>query len=340
VTAPRVLVVSADTTTGWRTSARELVAGLERCHCQVDLAETGPVASVRTFMLTDLVQARAARALVRDAERRARPDAVIYCAITTALLWPRPGAIWLDAIAAANRPGRHGWWQRAVERRRLAQAPVVLAMSERALDGLAGGRPREVAVLPVPVEPSAAAPPGGAWSMGSAGRHRSTTRSRDIAAITYAGNPEKKRLATVLDAWERARREGETLVVAGLAGPDQPGTHYAGRLPRDQYRALLRRARVFIAASAWEDYGTAQLEALADGCRLAAIPGNGPYPALELARRLDPRLVTSDLAAAIRIALDDGAPHYAERARELLVPFGHAAFDRVLSERVLPALLG
>ena len=60
------------------------------------------------------------------------------------------------------------------------------------------------------------------------------------------------------------------------------------------YRALLRRARVFVTAPRREDYGIAQLEALADGCMLVTTPSPGPYAALPLARELDPRLVGED----------------------------------------------
>lgn len=318
-----VLVVSADTTSGWRTSARELTGGLERCGVRAQLAETGPVRRVRTFALTDLVEARAVRRLAAREMERLAPRAIVYCSVTAALLWPRPGAIWLDAVAAGNRPGRHGLWQRSVERRRLCQAPLVLAMSDRALDPLAS--PPPAVVLPVPVEPS--------------GELLGPER-RNIAAVVYGGNPEKKRLRLVLEAWDRVRREGETLVVAGAEGPPAPGVRWVGRLPRDEYRALLRRARVFIAAPLVEDYGTAELEALADGCVLVTTPARGGYPALGLARQLDPRLVGADLAPAVRTALDDPRPEYAAEARRLLEPFRREAFDRTLSAEVLPRLLG
>jgi hypothetical protein len=113
----------------------------------------------------------------------------------------------------------------------------------------------------------------------------------------------------------------------------------AGRLQPVEYRALLRRARVFVAAPTREDYGIAPLEALADGCLLVSTPAPGPYPALGLARALDPRLVDEDIGRALRIALDDPLPGYAERARELLEPFGPASVDRTLAERVLPRLV-
>ena len=58
------------------------------------------------------------------------------------------------------------------------------------------------------------------------------------------------------------------------------GSVLAGRLAAAEYRALLRRARVFVTAPRREDYGIAQLEALADGCALVTTPAPGPYAAL------------------------------------------------------------
>jgi glycosyltransferase involved in cell wall biosynthesis len=143
----------------------------------------------------------------------------------------------------------------------------------------------------------------------------------------------------VLAAWRAARRPGETLVVAGVAGRDEDGVRFAGMIAPAEYRALLRRARVFVTAPRWEDYGIAQLEALADGCVLVTNEGPGPYAALPLARALDPRLVGGGLAEALRVALDEPADGYAERALALLEPFTPGAVDGVVAERVLPALL-
>lgn len=317
-----ILVVSIDGTTGWRGASRELCASLSRAGAEVALTGTGPLPRVRTFALTDLVEARAARLACERAITEHSPTAVIYCSITAALLWPRPGAIWLDSLAVENRPGRHGVWQRPVERRRLVQAPLVLAMSPRALDP-ARVSPRAVEVVPVPVSGSGR-PPG----------------NRDIAAVAYAGNPEKKRLGFILDAWERARRGEETLVVAGTEPlVPRPGVEFAGRLAPEAYRALLRRARAFVAAPVREDFGIAPLEALADGCQLITTPAPGPYPALALARQLDPRLVDDDLVKAIRSALDDPVGGYADRAAALLAPFSHEAVDQTVAQRVLPRLL-
>jgi hypothetical protein len=112
-----------------------------------------------------------------------------------------------------------------------------------------------------------------------------------------------------------------------------------GRVAPAEYRALLRRTRVFVAAPRREDFGIAPLEALADGAMLVTTPAAGPYPALGLARMLDPRLVSEDLAGALRAALDDPSPEYAQRAAALVAPYSRAAVDLTVSERVLPRLL-
>jgi hypothetical protein len=320
-----VLLVSVGGTTGWRAAARELEASLSLAGARGRIADTGPLPEIRTFMLTDLVQARAARATAAAAIAEHRPRAVIYCSITAALLWPQPGAIWLDALAAENRPGRHGVWQRRVERRRVAQAPLLMTMasSADALAPLNGAPHAEATVVPVAIE--GPAEPSGA---------------RDVDVLAYTADPVKRRLELILAAWEQARGEGETLVVAGIErATAPPGVRFVGRLAPDAYRALQRRARVFVTAPRREDFGITALEALADGAMLVSTPSPGAYPALALARRLDSRLVSDDLAGALRSALDDPVDGYAERAAGLLKPFGRAAVAATLSERVLPRLL-
>ena len=259
-----------------------------------------------------------------------RPRAVLYSSVTAALLAPRPGAIRFDAPAAGNRPGRHGVWQRPVERRRMRDAPLLVPWSEGGLDE-APSPHGEAVVVPVPVDASG------------------PSADRDITAITYGANPEKKGLDRVLAAWEAARHPGEDLVVAGLdeagakragllrsGAPD--GVRFAGMLSRADYRALLRRARVFVCAPRREDYGIAQLEALADGCMLVTTPSPGPYVALPLARELDSRLV-GGIAEGIRTALDHPAPDYAARAAALLEPYRPEAVDEVVREQLLPRLV-
>ncbi len=112
-----------------------------------------------------------------------------------------------------------------------------------------------------------------------------------------------------------------------------------GELARDEYRALLRRARVFFCAPRREDYGIAQLEALADGCMLVTTPAPGPYAALPIARELDERLVSTDLAGALRVALEQPLADYAARAAALLAPFSTAAIEQRVAVELLPRLL-
>jgi hypothetical protein len=283
---------------------------------------------VRTFALTDLAWAWSAREAARRAIAEAAPRAVVYSTVTAALFWPRPGAIRYDAPAAANRPGRHGLWQRPLERRRLAQAPLLVPVD----GGTIAETPEPHApalIVPIPVQASAGADAAG---------------GRDIAVLTYAANPHKKGLDRVLAAWAAARRDGEELVVAGAdLRIDEPGVRVAGRLEPADYRALLRRARVFVAAPRREDYGIAQLEALADGCVLVTTTAPGPYAALPFARALDPRLVVADDAAlprALRTALDDPIVGYARHATAAIAPFSRDAIDAIVREQLLPRLLG
>lgn len=313
-----VLLVSLGSTAGLRRADDDLAAALRRAGASVELARAAAPRELRTLALTDLAWARAARraalaAGVADAR------AVLYSSSTAALLWPRPGAVRYDALAATNRRGRHGLWQRPLERRRVREATLLVPWA-------ADVAHPEAVVVPPPIDPSAE--PGGAAG------------ERDLAAITYGANPSKKGLDLVLAAWSRARRPGEELVIAGTApGASAAGVRWAGRLGAAEYRALLRRARVYVTAPRREDFGIAQLEALADGCILVTTPAPGPYAALGLARSLDPRLVTRDLAAALRAALDDPAPDYAARAARLLVPFSTPVVDRLVADRLLPALL-
>ena len=322
-----VLLVSLGGTTGLREADAELAASLLRAGASVEVAAAGPVREWRTMAAIELAWARSARRAASDA---GAARAVVYSSTTAALLAPRPGAVRFDAPAAGNRPGRHGLWQRPVERRRLREASLLVPWSE---GGLAEApRPHaDAVVVPVPVEPSGAA------------------AVRDIAAISYGAHPEKKGLDRVLRAWAAARREREELVVAGIghaagrrfggAGA-LAGVRFAGALPRAEYRALVRRARVFVTAPRREDYGIAQLEALADGCRLVTTEAPGPYAALPLARSLDPRLVGEDLAGSLRAALDAPDAGYAERASEALRPWAPPEVDRVVAEVLLPRLLG
>jgi hypothetical protein len=348
-----VLIVSLGSTSGLRVADEELRASLTRAGARATLVSARAPRPTRTLALTDLGWARAARAAALRAlaefPGNAPAPAVIYSSTTAALLAPVRGAIRFDALAAANRRGRDGIWQRPLERRRVRAAGLLLPWSEGSLEGLSSGAedPRAL-VVPVPVEPSAAG--AGATAAAPPG-----TQARDIAVLTYGANPRKKGLDRILAAWRRAREcssalAREELVIAGVAEHDlrrggwltaaDEGVRVVGALAPNAYRALLRRARVFACAPRREDYGIAQLEALADGCALVTTPAPGPYAALAIARSLDARLVGDELANALLIALEQPLTDYAARARQALAPFTRAAIDRVVAEELLPRLRG
>jgi hypothetical protein len=324
-----VLIVSLGGTAGLREADAELAGALQRAGARVEVAAAVRPPELRTFAAIELAWALNARRAARDAIVAFRPRAVLYSTTTAALLGPVPGAIRFDAPAAGNRPGRHGLWQRPVEARRFAAASLLVPWSE---GGLAEApRPHAGAVI-VPVAVAASGAGG----------------ERDIAAMTYGANPDKKGLDRVLSAWLRDGRPGEELVVAGLdervgeqwlaaAGGGTGRVRFTGMLARGEYRALLRRSRVFVTAPRREDYGIAQLEALADGCALVTTPAPGPYAALPLARALDPRLVGDELA--IRTALEDPALDYAERAAAALTPWAPETIDGVVAAQLLPRLI-
>lgn len=373
-----VLIVSLGSTGGLRAVDEELLGSLRRAGAKARIASALAPGPVRTLMLTDLRWALAARRAAQAELARTCPRAIVYSTTTAALLWPAPGAIRFDAAAAGNRPGRHGLWQRPLERRRLLGAPLLLPQSESALLELPRSLRRRLdgertLVLPVPVEPSGefdrldgevVDPRTPALRAKRSGMARP---ARDIAAIAYAANPSKKGIGRLLAAWQAARKPGELLVLAGAsaeelrragvssapegairtgleqapAAPesDGAGVRFVGRLAAEDYRALLRRSRVFVCAARREDHGIAQLEALADGCMLVTVASPGPYVALPIARELDRRLVDDDLAAAIRTALDDPTPRYHERALRALAPLRRAEVDRLVAEELLPRLL-
>ena len=139
-----------------------------------------PPRAARTLMLTDLLWALAARRAAVAELRRIEARALLYSSTTAALFWPRPGAIRFDAPAAGNRPGRHGLWQRPLERRRLREAPLLLPWSEGGLAELEGLGPADTydlclpltlptVTLPVPIEPSSSPSSPGSYELAGAG---------------------------------------------------------------------------------------------------------------------------------------------------------------------------
>jgi glycosyltransferase involved in cell wall biosynthesis len=331
---PDIALVSLGTTPGLVRSD-ESFASLVRAAgatCSIQRVRIGASGRLRRHIAaTDLVEALAARRV----EPRGR--AVVYSAITTALLMRRPGvpyAIRFDATASLNRPGWGGAWQRWAERRALLGASMLMPVSRGAEAAIPVTGPPVVRV-PIPIERIAGA------------------AERDIDAVAYAGYPRKRGLEALCAAWAAVGPPGGRFVIGGLdrakgvawlercGVPEPEGVEWAGELPRDDWLALVGRARVYVNASRWEDYGLGPLEALSAGTPLVTAPTPGSFEALPLARELAPSLVSGDLATALRagLALGDGdRAGYARRASELLEPYREARAVALVRERLLPAL--
>jgi glycosyltransferase involved in cell wall biosynthesis len=333
--APDIALVSLGTTPGLRRSD-EAFAQLVRsagASCEIVPVHIGAAGRLRRHIaFTDLVEALAARRSANGIEARA----IVFSTVTAAFLQRPdvPYGVRFDAPAALNRPGAGGAWQRSVERGVLGRASVLMPLTEAAADATPRGT-AEVVRLPIPVD------------------HVEPARERDIDAVAYAGYPRKRRPDLVCAAWARTGPPGGRLVIGGAdrdkglrwlerrGVPEPEGVEWAGELPRAEWLGLVARARAFVNASDWEDYGVAQFEALAAGTPLVTLPTPGPYEALKLARELAPELVTEQLDSglAAALAMDDAArASYHERALELLRPYREESIRAVVAQRVLPAL--
>jgi glycosyltransferase involved in cell wall biosynthesis len=346
-----VLLVSPGTTEGWRRADAELADVLRELGVSVSIVRSDMRFARhlrRTMQLTDLAEAAAMRFAVSRALRHTDARVILYSTTQSTMLQPRSrmrgAAVRFDALAAVNRPGRANALQHRLERGALARAAVLLPWGlDPALRVPEEIRRRSrVVALPVPID---TAPSSG--------------EARDPIAVTYAGNPDKKGLELVAEAWRLAAPEGRRLFVTGIgeaAGrahlrergvAEPPGFEWAGMLPEGEHRALVARAEVYLSASRIEEYGVAQLEALAAGALLVTTSSRGPYEALPLARRLEPGLVADKrspdaLAAALRAAFElpeAARASYRERARELVSPYSREELRRRLERDVLPALL-
>jgi glycosyltransferase involved in cell wall biosynthesis len=347
-----VLLVSPGTTAGWRRADGELVRalgelGVSVAKCTSDYRVVRHLR--RTMPLTDLAEAAAMRRALTKALRRYRPRAIVYSSTQATMLQPGSRldgrtAVRFDTLAAVNRPGIRNSVQHLLERRGLARMSLLLPSGLNAHERARGQLPpgARVVSLPLPIDAPA-----------------QVNHSRDPFVLCYAGNPDKKGLDAIVAAWQAARAPGLRLVVAGVdagagcsflrrRGVEESGEiEWAGTVEAERYRELSSRAAVFVAASRYEEYGLAQLEALADGALLVTAPSPGSYEALPLARELDERLVARDmsverLADSLRAALmlsDEERRSYRERARALVAPHSRAEMKRRLEHDVLPVLL-
>jgi glycosyltransferase involved in cell wall biosynthesis len=330
-----VTVVSLGTTPGLRRADDAFAEQLRAAGtaCEVRRATIGRQRLPRrTLAVVDLGQALAARRAARGLDA----GFVVYSTVTAALLQRRrpPYAVRFDAPAALNRPGPTGAWQRRAERRALAGARVLLPWSEAAARSAPADVPH--VVVPVPI----AAPAGDA--------------DRDLDAVAYAGDPDKRGLDAVCRAWAAAGGGGR-LVVGGIdreravrwlqrRGVAEPaGVEWRGPVAHGEWLETVGRARLFVNASRWEDYGISQLEALSAGAALVTVPSPGPYEALPLARRLAPSLVDTDLTAALTAGLALGAAQlaaYRAHAAAALAPYRPKAVQELVEAEVVPLLDG
>lgn len=344
---PDIVLLSLGTTRGLRTADAAFAAMLREAGASVAVAgvRVGAAGRLRRFYpATDLVEIVAAARAAATALERHDPDAVVFATTGAAMLAPigdRPYAVRFDSPAALNRPGRRNAIQHALERRRLRDARLLLPLSHAAARAVPPGSARSV-VVPMPVAPSGPDGP------------------RGRLAVAYTPDPKAKGLDVLAAAWGLAAVPDARLLVFGIDPergraflarfgiPEPAGLEWRGSVPRDEFRAALRQAHVHVTSARWEDWGQAQLEALADGALLASTPAGGPFEALTFARALDPRLVAGEvsapaLAAAIRAAFEvpaDERARYARAAGSYLEPFREDVIQRSVEREVLPALLG
>lgn len=342
-----ILLISLGTTRGLRLADEAFAALLQEAGASVALSGValGHASRLRrAYPLIDLVEALAARRATPGPVLRLRPRAVVFSATTAALMAPRlavPYAVRLDSPALLNRPGRRNAIQHALERRRLRAARLVLPTGRASATALPPDAARAVVVPP----PVIAAP--------------AATGSRERLAIAYAPDPKAKGLDVVCAAWGLARPDGARLAVFGIDAErgsaflrrrgiaEPPGLEWRGMTSAAEFRATLRRSRAFVVGARWEDFGLAQLEALADGALLVTVPAAGAYEALPIARALEPALVSADagaaaLGSALRAAFalgDDRVARYRAEAAVRLAPYRPASIRSIIETDVLPALL-
>jgi glycosyltransferase involved in cell wall biosynthesis len=336
--AADIALVSLGTTPGLVRSDESFAALVRAAgaSCSVVPVRVGRVAGGlrRHAAVTDLVEALAAR----RAASGVRARAVVFSTITASLLARDPDvpyAIRFDATASLNRPGWGGAWQRRAERGRLRGARLMVPVSRGAEEAIPVEGP-EVVRVPIPIERVDGA------------------SERDIDAVAYAGYPRKRGLEVLCSAWAAGGPRGGRFVIGGLdrdkgrrwldrCRVEEPaGVEWAGALPREKWLDRVGRARVYVNASRWEDYGLGPLEALSAGTPLVTVPTPGSFEALPLARELAPELVSKDLTAALRAGLamtHSARAYYAERAAELLEPYREERVLELVRDRVLPALL-
>jgi glycosyltransferase involved in cell wall biosynthesis len=350
LTVPDLLQISLGTTHGLRVSDAWFEALAERAGTSVETVgvRIGLTDALRrAYPVNDLVEAIAARRATASALARVGPRAVVFSTTTVALMAVDPGrphAIRLDAPAVMNRPGPRNAILHALERRSLARATLLLPTSTVAAAALPVGAARAV-VVPPPVVVSAV----------------SAAADREPLAIAYAPDPKAKGLDLLCHAWALSDVPSNArLEVFGIeperalrhlrrTGVPEPATvQWRGLVSSEEFQTALAKCRAIITSARWEDFGMAQLEALAVGALLVSTATDGPFEALAIGRELAPELIAPDqspqaLAACISraFALRSGdLGEYRAAAAARIAPYLPDAVARTIAEQVLPILLG
>jgi hypothetical protein len=349
VARPDVLLVSLGTTLGWRVADEQLLAQLGAAGAAVAAVSVRRGASDRLrrgYPVNDFVEMYAARRTVSTAVVRHEPRALIVSSTTAAMALPRlpmAYAVRFDAPARLNRPGARNAPLHTLERRAMSRACITIPFSEAGAEAQPEGAAAPVVVSP-PIDPSG--PPV-------------APEARDRLAVAYTPDAKAKGLDVVVAGWVGAAIPDARLAVYGIdpdvarahlrrsGVPEPDSVELRGTVAAEEFRASLRRARVYVAGARWEDWGQAPLEALADGALLATVPSGGPYEGLRLARRLEQSLVAGEvegaaLALAVRAAFglpDERMRAYQRQAAELTSPFRSEAVQETVTRELLPALL-
>ncbi len=298
-----VLLVCASSTHGHRRREAEMMAALK--DLGVSAEETSPdyrwIGWLQfTTPLIDLSRALLMRRATTRACREVCPRALIYATSPAAILERRSrlrkGAICYDALTRENRLGWRGLIQRVLEVRSLRASRMLMPL---AITDIPGRDDLVEHPLPMPVAPSG--PP---------------VNEPGTYVVCYAGDPVRKGLDTMIVAWALLGAKDRCLLVAGIdehaakrflarRGVKVPDSvRWLGSVPPVEFRAMVRGAAAYLAASRYEGYGIAQLEALADGTPLVTTPSRGPFEALGVIRELAPDLVAdTDSAEALSVSL-------------------------------------
>jgi glycosyltransferase involved in cell wall biosynthesis len=281
---------------GWGRYARELLGALERERDGIEVRAVhdggpGPELVFEQLRLPRLL-------------RRERVDAVHVPNCFLPLRRPCPGVVTVHDLAFEDHPDdfsrRTGWKYRTFVPRAVRSAERVICDSSFTRDELCsryGADPDRVRVIPLApaLAGGAAEPPPGPYLLAVGDLRR------------------KKNLPTLLEAFDRLRREGlEHRLV--LAGPDagegerlraaDPAVELPGWLDDERLDALMRGADVLVHPSLHEGFGLVLLEAMARGTPVAASrAGALPETAGDAAELFDP-LDPDDLAAAVWRALE------------------------------------